>query len=401
MAEETFPDICLQTTHQLRIIKAALLYADMVTLCSPIAQILLAVARAGRFNSRQQIELLRMVYPTLSEDNEEADIEEIFQNLEKLLSQKHLSSEGIYLRERLMSGLGKYFDEIKIVAQNFVKNNRIDEFERLVNLGRLSLKPLGPRLRDIDIVAGAVQSSAHFQQLLLEGQTRGAPLDFNKPEYNDAMFQGFLAELEQAVKSSSTYVLLDDFTGNLFRLGLQEGKFLFSELQTSRAKHVGLAANLIERLPLFDHASIDEMIGIQRELNRPLVNFRAAISRFSKEMATAPWEGDFPLEADAIFRSEVQPAVLEIEDAVDNNKYLLELARKLPEKPLQVLGGSALGMALSSLSAMGEVAATVMGVSVGAAVLAAEAWREYVEKRAKIEGHQLFFYYRTKQLLSN
>ncbi len=393
-------DIAFQTLHQTRLVKAALFYSDKVTLCNPVVHMLLAVERMRRFSTRQQAQLMRVIAPTLLENPDQLlNLEQFLAFLDAMLGEKQLPRHLRTQTRGFEVALKQIFEEMRQKTSEVTQSYGLDDLANLTRTGRVEIQTLGTPVSDVDVIAGCLQSGAHMQQLLQRGETRGQTLTYNQQNFKDTLLNDFLKQLEQAVNSPKTYPLFDDFTGDLVRLGIKEGRIETSGAQTNRAKHLGLAASLLERLPCFDEASVQELLEIQSELQNPLVNFRCSMIEFSEQIGSAPWDDDFAIEAENTFRSKVEPAVLEIEQQVKENKYLIEVGRRIPEKPLMVPGTSALGMAVGTLSHLGETTLSLAGVGAGAATLALDAWMKHQEKRAKIEANQLYFYYRAGRRL--
>jgi hypothetical protein len=158
---------------------------------------------------------------------------------------------------------------------------------------------------------------------------------------------------------------------------------------------------LFERLPLFDQATVNEILDIRRELETPLTRFRSSIIRFSDSIRTAAWDEDFSFEADQIFQRDVQPAVLDLEEAVKTNKYLIALLRKVVDKPLTIPSASALGILMSKLSALPDIASQAFGLASASGLLAYDAYKDWLKDKRKIEENQLYFYYKAGTLLSD
>ena len=128
--------------------------------------------------------------------------------------------------------------------------------------------------------------------------------------------QDYFDIIANAIQSDHTYPLLDNPTGRLVDTAIKEGIIDVSEILVARARGVGLASDLLQNLPLFDNASVDEVISIRRELEKPLIRFRSSMIEFSDEINSATWDTDFPLECETIFNRKVRPAILEIEESV-------------------------------------------------------------------------------------
>lgn len=413
-------DIALQTKHQSRLIKAALLYADKVTLCGPMVSTILASARMASFSDTQKIELLRLIAPTMSETpvafEDLEKVQQLSKGIEALMAptararamraalsskeRAELEKFSGELRE-MMSQIAQSIEGLSETARRQSKEWGTDQLQDLITKGKVDLINLGPSLSDVDIVAGAVQSAAHLQQLIATGRTSGDPLKSNEENYKNKVFSDLMIQLERVINSHTDYALFDQFTANLVRLGLEEGRFAISSLQKERATHVGLAASLLERLPLFDEATLAELLDIKAELQKPLLRFQHAMMKYSSEMSLASWDPEFQLEAERVFRREIEPIVLTLEEDMRSNNYLLEIGRRLPEKPFAISGTSALGVAIANSKFLGETWFSVASVGASAAVLAADAWKQYATEKRKIESNQLFFYIKAGQKLSH
>ena len=142
---------------------------------------------------------------------------------------------------------------------------------------------------------------------------------------SEDLIKEYIDVMSQAVAQGKSYPLLDDLTGNLIRAAIAEGKLEVPDVAVKRGRNVGLMSDLFGRLPLFDQASVQEVLDIRRGLERPLVRFRSAVSTYSDTISSAQWDSAFPIEAEKVFLTEVQPAVLDIEDAIKTNRYLFEL----------------------------------------------------------------------------
>jgi hypothetical protein len=163
------------------------------------------------------------------------------------------------------------------------------------------------------------------------------------PEFSakqDKMIGEFVEEVGQAVVGSSAYPLFDEKTGSIVAAGIRARKFKLTDSAAYRAKHSGLAGQLLQRLPSFENASLEEIIDIRKELDKPLVRFRSAMINFSEGIRSVPWDRDFPSDAELVFRRDVSPAILEIEDALKSNNYFASLMRALVDKPFALPSGS-------------------------------------------------------------
>ncbi len=252
--------------QEFRLLKAALLYADKVKFCSPSSSMLNTLMSLGTLKSEEFLQFYAI-------QTGKPEIVEAIQAY-KILRKKRKSN--LYRQH-----LGAYTQLEKVLRQYEVDSRRF--FEGLADKA------------GIDELTLAVESQ------LVELH----PFSFTNDD--DLFVKEYFDVIKDAVTSGQTYPLFDDLTGDLIRSAIKEGKINLSDELIHRAKHIGLSSDLFQRLPLFDNAPIDEVIDIRKELDKPLVGFRSAVMRFSREVENAPWGEDFPLEAERVFREHVEP----------------------------------------------------------------------------------------------
>jgi hypothetical protein len=358
--------------HDLRLVKAALLYADSAKLCSYTSSLLLYMLQMAEFDTDQRLELLESVIPYLFADEEEAKrVLERFRIYKLLVTPKNPVGLSLYKQFQLWSHIEKTWEDLREIIHAMAAKAGMDGLLDALRSGLIELHT------------------------------------FQTSRSHDVTHE-FFGVIKDAVSDGSTYPLLDDQTGNLIRLAIAEGKMSVSDVATYRGRHSALAGALLERLPLFDRASVTDILDIRRELQKPLVRFRKAVITFSETIKTAAWDQDFPSDVERIYYKEVEPAIQEIEDAVRTNKFLQELARKLVDKPMAPAGGSALAWVVSQASALPDVIsqtlsatnATLAGAAMSTGLVAYDAFRDWRQKQLSTERNQLYFYYRASRELA-
>jgi hypothetical protein len=169
-------------------------------------------------------------------------------------------------------------------------------------------------------------------------------------------------------------------------------------------RKVSLAADLFARLPIFEGATMAEILDIREELDQSLCKFRSAMITFSDSIKNASWDKDFPAEAEGVFRRHVAPAILDLEEQVKSNTFVSKFMRELSTRSFQVgtaITGSAAASALiaqmSSLP-LAEIATLAIPViTIGG--VAYKAYDDFKSEERSAEQNNLFFYYRTGVLL--
>ncbi len=232
------------------------------------------------------------------------------------------------------------------------------------------------------------------------GLERGAALtpdanELRSEEYWEAIAAELFGMLSDAVAGGKTHPMLDDQAGELVRLGVEAGAIPVSETGRARGRHGGLASDLLRRLPMFDDASVDEVLDIRRALEGPLVKFRGEVSKFSDGMRAQGWDPEFADAAEDVFVREVDPAVRDIEEMVGDDSFLSELWPRMSRPQDWALGGT-FGMVAFNLASLPEITSLAVGGTVGFAAAARNAYLEHRDARRDaqraMEGHRLFFY---------
>lgn len=352
----------LDLTTDLNMLKAAMLYADKVRLCSFSSSMLVWMQRLQSADIVRVFDSFVRFYQSLNNQALRAKVAPLIQQYKSIrprlryaLRQMGSSREARAIRESLRAELERVIEEL------------IGESAKGLNLA---------------LDSGVVE----LQFFDVKGRK---------------VAEEYFSVVADAVVSGITYPLLDEPTGDLISSAIAEGKIVPLGTSVDRAKQVGLPSSLFARLPLFDKASIDEVVDIRRELHSSLARFRSAMIRFSQEIESAPWSRDFPLEVERIYYEYVEPAILEIEEACKSNRMLLELITKPIETPDIWLAG--LGLLLDAQYGGGSLPdllgkALMAGGVTSSAIKVVKEWRE---RNEEVRKNQLYFYYKVRESLSH
>ena len=354
------PDSGFDLTHELRLLKAAMLYADKVKLCSLSSSALMLLLSVKNLNDDDLLGLIKQTAQLTGQNTH--DVAAFVEQYRSLLRKSRRTSEELITLQRMKKMVEKQGRDLRDVAMQTVRKAHGEGIIDALNTGLVELQ---------------------FFDISHEG-----------------VVEQYFAAIADSVRSGETYPLLDQMTGNLVDAAIREGKLVPLGTSASRAKQVGLSTDLIARLPLFDGASVDEIIGIRKELDKPLVRFRSAIVSFAREIESTPWQQEFPQEAEQIFLEHVTPSVLEIEEACQSNRFVTKLLRQLAESPLTLPGSSALGLLLSQATALPGMVAQALSLGAGASVVALQAAKEWHDRQREIERNQVYFYYEAGRRLA-
>lgn len=367
----------------LRMTKAALLYADKVRLCSAHYSTWISVL------AKRDISLDDLVKETYKL---EEMIPHMYSSQEEIVSALYANRkarESFQSKNPTVKDILFWLDSKKLHIQQyeaFKSKYRTFDLEKAQKEFDYAMKA-----GLLDIHRFTVMETENIAASSLRG-TFSASMEKIADEFTGVIMA--------AVSDSSTYPLFDDGTGSIVKVGVEVGAVSPTLTRIGQAKQTQLAADILRRLPLFNEASMNEILDIRRELECHLVRFRSAIIKYAEKIRNASWEKEFSAEAEEIFHRDIESAVLDIEDAVKSNSSLLELAtRKLADKP--ALSTSIFSFIVAQLSSLPSITTMALAASVGAATAFYDAFKEEQKQKRTIEQNQLYFYYRAEELLEN
>ncbi len=281
--------------------KAALLYGDQAALCSPTCTMLLSVVMLGsaaaQASPAEQIRVFRQVFASMIDEklSQALDTFDTFDTFDTLRAKKFRGSRENIELLRLEKHIAKTWEETRDRLYQMAEGSGLAELLEAREAGLLELYSAN------DFQVGAADSVL------------------------DSVLHDFLSRINAAVSGTKSYALLDAEAGNLIRGQIAEGQLTVSDAHLSRGRHMALAGDILSRLPHFCGATLAEIIDIRRELEKPLKRFRRAMLDYSDRISCAPWEEAFNAETDRVFIREIEPAVLELEEAVKSKPHLQAL----------------------------------------------------------------------------
>jgi hypothetical protein len=367
-----------QFHNDLEMVKAALLYADRSKLVSVQTHTLLDM-NAER-DLRKYDPITHLKNTLLSAPNEEVKktIRESIQMFERA-------------KRRRYSKKGR--EEFRLLTQWF-------ESHLQTILDRWAMMRSEPAAQELLAAINSGFLEIHPFQSVFDRVTQGTVS-------GEILAREYFLAVAAAATDNQTYPLFDERTSGMISLKIGSGDLGISSVANQRGKEIALAADLLARLPLFERASVKEILDIRRELEKPLAHFRSSMIKFSDQIQSASWDKDFVRDADQVFRSEVAPAVLALEEEEKSNSFLSKLTAKVADKSLQVGGAVTASGAISALAVrmlnlpLADVAALAVGPAIVAGGVAYTAYTEWKDKQKEIEGNSLFFYYKAGSLLED
>jgi len=356
------PTSKLSLETELRLIKPALLYGDRVTLYSPATSLVAMAAAIGELSEGERVDFLAQVIPAVSPDSSHETLL-ILNTYRELRRTRRRSREQILLVERVRSQLDAAWDMIRDRMEQMVTASGANELVPAMEAGLL----------DVDV--------------LLKGEADFSP---------DRLLQEFLDRLAQSLTGDVAYPLFDDKAGSLVGSHVAEGLIVPTQSADARGRQVAAAAALMSRLPAFPGATVSEVLDIREELQDPLVRFRAAMVAVTRSLATRSYDVAFAGEVEQTYVDKVGPALLEISEAIQANRYLRQLLGQATTDMKTILTG----VLTFGLTRTSDMAPLIAGGAAATTAAVTAAWNAAAERR-RIRQHWFYLLYETQRLLAS
>jgi len=369
----------LDLAEDLDLVKASLLYADKVRLCSVGSSFLSAIAQYAEAPEKERAKLVVRYLPVL-QPSMGADEIHFMEAAVGMRSRREERSISKRTRKEILGMVREEGEELRAAVLHQHRAAGIEGFRAAVREGLLEVHTF----RQTSVEA------------LIEAQLRGNGDWLRGVDIADVLVE-YLDLASEAVMDGTTYPLLDAPTAEFVTAVEGAG---FAEIPVpaaDRGRYSGLARDLLRRLPLFEMATIDEVLDIRRDLRVPLLGFRQAVGGFAREVRTAAWQVGFADEAEALFREKVEPEVEKIEHAVKENASYAELGRRAIRHGATGLAGGVVGGFLASASSLTEVSSAALLGGAGGPLI-----RSLLDKHQRLrelKDNQLYFYYAAGQTL--
>lgn len=362
------PNSSVSIDEELEYIKIALLYGDNITLVSPKSLLFLCVSSVLGMNERQTYRyFIDMIKSIETNEYKKEQYELIFQQYSTIKSKKHKNTQELLLIRKIERELNVSIEEYKHKILEMFGEKNIVQFISAINTNRLVIDTLN------------IEENSEF--------------------FNDELINEFFKKVSDSVVSGDKYPIYNKATIDLLKSAINEGKIEVPKYINDNMKNANIASDLILRLPVFENASVDEIIDIRKELDKYVNNFRGAIVDYSEKIKSEPWTKDFESDIYNLFLREVNPQVMAIDEEVKANKILYKIIEKNLKNPIST-GIPILGAMVTPISNFVNLstASILSGISLAGTSLLA--YKEWKERLSQIQQNQLFFYYKSGVIMS-
>jgi hypothetical protein len=351
--------------QDLRLLKFGMLYGDSVRLCSPAVNLLL------QWHTLK--ELARQV-PEERQKPENVALLTIF-----AFAILYISSSARAKKDAAALQHAAWLGELTPEAAAAV--TRVVEY-----LAQLEQTP-------DDVLTGG-EISGELAQLVEAVDSGVAQLQEFHWDEPEVAVRKFVEQITTAVLSGDTYPLLDAGTGELLSKLIADPEARGSA--AGAAKHVHLAARLFERLPIFENATIAELLDIRRDLQKPLVRFRSAMLLAAGKISAAPWDKGFAREAETLILRDVEPSILELEQCVQDARIHKHLLKPFAEGEWKLTAAGTIAVGVTHAVGAPGLLTGILGATLPVVPLVnsvISSWRSAVDQ---VERHPFYFYYQLR-----
>lgn len=363
--------------HVIELVKASLLYADTVEVLSLRNQMIRDVNKftAGDTND------LWALFDSLDDDTlrqlgATGDLGEWRQALALAASTDEADMRALAGLRPDAAGLGEVADAL-------------DRAKEQADSGMAELRQVAEQLR---VDSGVAELETVLDQKLVR---------FNEnvtiSEDFEAVTWAFVDELKRYLQDPTKFVLLDDEMASLARSLIDEGHVHLPERTISNASDAALGTGILARLPAFPSVPLDEIVDLRNDLTEPLIRYRRKVSHLRGELQTGPFDQHIEAEIDSVWRNEIDPAIVEIREAMAGHGLIREVLRSAGGNLGDFVKGVGLPAGLTVFSAdmldlntalsKGLAGAAATAPTVAKAVLSRQA------VRAKARTHDLYYLY--------
>lgn len=367
------------------LVKPAVLYADSVTVYSPAALMVRSIADFGAITDRVErvsavLQLIEQVPHLKAQVNLDADTAARMRSfltvpapLARAVARVHGGTEQLDALYEQLDGLSHFWDSDFPEALEQVKDG------------------MGARELFVALEAGVVTVAdlPNSSDASLEGALNAAT---GGPSFGDELIGGFLASIIDMVEDKRTFPLLDSSAAGLLRSMIREAKVAVPG-EMHRGAAVTSATSFVNFLPYFADLPMDEVIALRKELAVPLVAFRAAVSKLSRDFASLPYDTEFVEEVERVWWDDVEPALVQLREVLADHGLLrsVEAVALGDVRRLAVDAGGAVAFGVSDLVSVSNWLTASLAVGIPAADVLGKVLLERRNGRSKARCNSMYF----------
>lgn len=359
------------------LIKSALLYADEVELLGLAASLVYATGMAPAASSPSLAELIELTEIVSDEVRITPAVRAAIGYIERAERKGHPLPlewrEDLESVREFRSTAGKM---LVASSEEMAKSTGLWDLRPAIDAGVVTVADLG--LRRADTLRAVV------------GKSTGSEAEVK------AWMDGIVKRLSDA----RTHLLFDQETASFVDSMVREGVVGISSAGRLLLGKAAMGAGLVAKLPSFEAASVDELLELRADLNKPLTRYRAAVVRLSRTIPDIP-VNELDAAVQAEWEASVAPALDDLSTGLIEHGLVHELSKQARlDTAAYLTMASGLFVGMDQLTNLGMLASGVaasvpaIGGTLGKASVAVS------ERRSGFRRHDFYYLHAANEALA-
>ncbi|GAH40999.1 unnamed protein product, partial [marine sediment metagenome] len=207
------PSKGLTLEEDIRLIKAALLYADNVKLYSHVSSMMMALLKLKEFPSEKQLSFWENIIPYITSRRKCKQSLSNIKRYKGIQKNRHPSREDLQFLKATEDLNKKQWEHFTNIALDTANKSGVNSLKRILDSGLLQIHSFKDLESDKNIIEFATDciAGAHNEN---SSQKRSPQIE----KHEDSLIWEFVEELTTAIIDGCTHPLFDAGTSNLIRL---------------------------------------------------------------------------------------------------------------------------------------------------------------------------------------
>ncbi|WIE58243.1 hypothetical protein DEI96_001120 [Curtobacterium sp. MCLR17_031] len=216
-------------------------------------------------------------------------------------------------------------------------------------------------------------------------------LDVRRPDWltADQQIETYVEQLAALIEDPRRHMLFDEPTAELVSHLREEGRVAAAPRALLNAREAGAGTRFIEYLQAFPQAPMSSVISARGALHDELVRYRRAVAALSMKLDANVTDSNFDAELEHLWRTEVQPALIDLRAAVRSSRVAKDAAVTLGQDKATLTtaaaGASMMVLGIAGIAPLGP--GIVAGAGAVATAVAAAGVKAVAERSKQRETH--------------
>lgn len=229
-------------------------------------------------------------------------------------------------------------------------------------------------------------------------------LDDRLVRFNDRISMGstqdmldtFTGEFKRYLTDPHKFVLLDDEMASMARAMVREGVVRPPNRSYGNAAEAVLGTGLLARLPAFTSVPLAEVLDLRQDLEEPLTRYRRRVAQLRGDLRGTPFDEHIDEEVNAVWRTEVDPAISDIRAAMADHTLVREIARSFRRSVGDVVRGWApvgVGVAVAKVADFDMAVSAAIATGAVATQAVVDALESRARGRSSLRARDFYYLY--------